>query len=208
MEELTGMAAAEVIGKDPLKLFPFLQAAGVAATIAGAFFVTDKISNAKRKYVIGEYSFEAGRHYQALEDRARQLSMYADTKHLPVYTSMDGQLTLSTAYIEKRQLSISVGTNQNAIQSRTAKILDKIETEGLSMEETEYLRRVEAAIIFIPTIGMIFTRGEIRESAIHRAVEKCEEDYKTKNSLTELPASVIQEYFRLSGNHFQDVERE
>jgi len=52
------------------------------------------------------------------------------------------------------------------------------------------------------------TRGEIRESAIHRAVEKCEEDYKTKNSLTELPASVIQEYFRLSGNHFQDVERE
>jgi len=26
--------------------------------------------------------------------------MYADTKHLPVYTSMDGQLTLSTAYIE------------------------------------------------------------------------------------------------------------
>jgi len=60
------------------------QAAGVAATIAGAFFVTDKISNAKRKYVIGEYSFEAGRHYQALEDRARQLSMYADTKHLPV----------------------------------------------------------------------------------------------------------------------------
>ena len=31
MEELSGMSAAEVIGKDPLKLFPFLQAAGVAA---------------------------------------------------------------------------------------------------------------------------------------------------------------------------------
>jgi hypothetical protein len=182
------------------------QAAGVSATIAGAFFVADKISNVKRKFEIGAYSFESGRYYQVLEDRAHQLLIYADRNHLPIYTSLDGRLTLSTTPTELRQLSISVGMDPT-VKSETTAILKKINPEKLSMEETEYLRRLEAAIVFVPTIGMLFVNGDIRESDVHAAVSVCEEHYKTKHTVGKLPRTVIQDYFRPTGIHYQEVER-
>src|ERR1035437_8652707 len=67
------------------------QAAGVAAGIAGAFFVADKGSNKRKNLAIGEQGLEAGRQYEAGSMRAKHLMHQAEIDQRPADGSVDRQ---------------------------------------------------------------------------------------------------------------------